>query len=119
MCAGTPKHVLSRIVESYSNEQRPSDGETFRKILMYRQQKDELSENQWWAYLDNSKPKDLHQLLKDRLLASAFESLVEMPGLWGKLQLGALHRLLALKCSEVSVEQAPSKSESLTPESRK
>ncbi|KAF2650673.1 hypothetical protein K491DRAFT_666825 [Lophiostoma macrostomum CBS 122681] len=97
---GTPKSVLSRIVELYSNEQRPADGEIFRKILLYRRLHDELSENQWWAYLDKSKPKDLRQLLKNQLLASAFGSLVDMPGLWAKLQLGALHRLLALKCVE-------------------
>ena len=60
-----------------------------------------LSENQWWAYLDNSKPKDLRQLLKNYALTSAFDSLLDMSGLWAKFQLGALHRLLALKCDEV------------------
>lgn len=99
--ADTPKPVLARIVESFSNEQRPSDGEIFRKILLYRRLHDELLENQWWAYIDNSKPKNLRQLLKNRPLAAAFESLVDMPGLWAKLQLGALHRLLAVKCDEV------------------
>lgn len=99
--ADTPRTVLSRIIELYSNEQRPSDGDIFRKILLYRRSNDGLSENQWWAYMDNSKPKDLRQLLKNRLLASAFGCLVDMPGLWAKIQLGALHRLLALKCVEV------------------
>jgi hypothetical protein len=33
--ADTPKPVLVRIIESYSNEARPSDGEIFRKIRLY------------------------------------------------------------------------------------
>lgn len=96
--ADTPEPVLARIVES---EEMPPDREIFRKILLNRRLHEELSENQWWAYIDNSKPKDLRQLLKNRPLAAAFESLVDMPGLWAKLQLGALHRLLVLKCDEV------------------
>ena len=96
--ADTPEPVLARIVES---EEMPPDGEIFRTILLNRRLHEELSENQWWAYIDNSKPKDLRQLLKNRPLATAFESLVNMPGLSAKLQLGALHRLLVLKCAEV------------------
>lgn len=80
--ADTPEPVLARIVES---EEMPPDGEIFRKILLNRRLHEELSENQWWAYIDNSKPKDLRQLLKNRPLATAFESLVDMPGLWAKL----------------------------------
>lgn len=78
------------------------DGEVFRRILLCRRRQEELSERQWWACIDKSKPKDLRQLLKNRLLTAAFESLVDIPGLWAKLQLGTLHRLLALRCDEVS-----------------
>jgi hypothetical protein len=97
----TPISVLSRIVELYSNEQRPSDGEIFRKIRLYHRENDVLSENQWWACLDNSKLRNLRQLLKNGPLTSAFDSLMDMPGLWTNVRLGALNRLLALKCDEV------------------
>ena len=100
--ADTPRTVLARIAGSFSNEERPPDGKIFRNILLHRRLHEELSENQWWAYLDNSKPKDLRQLLKNRPLSTAIEVLVDMPGLWARCQLGALHRLLALKCDEVS-----------------
>ncbi|KAF2105294.1 hypothetical protein BDV96DRAFT_592750 [Lophiotrema nucula] len=36
-----PKSALARIVESFSNEQRPSDGEIFQNILLYRRLQDE------------------------------------------------------------------------------
>jgi hypothetical protein len=91
------------MIETYMSEQKPSDGEVFRKIRFYYRQKEEEAENRWWARLDNSKPKDLRQLVKRETLISAFDKLIDMPGLWVKVQLGALHRLLALKCDEVRV----------------
>lgn len=94
--------MLSRITEAFGNEQRPSDGEIFRKIRYYHRTGDEESENRWWACLECSKPKDLRQLIKNTKLIAAFDALIDMPGLWSKVQLGALHRLLALRCDEVS-----------------
>lgn len=98
----TSKSTLTRIVEAYAYEQRPSDGEIFRKIRLYHRQKDEESEKRWWSCLEKSKPKDLRQLLRREQLVSAFDTLIDMPGLWETVQIGALHRLLALKCDEVS-----------------
>jgi hypothetical protein len=98
----TPSETLTQIIESYAHEQRPCDGEIFRKIRLYHRDNDEDSENRWWACLQKSKLKDLRQLLKRRDLVFAFDGLIDMPGLWTKVQIGALHRLLALKCDEVS-----------------
>lgn len=99
---GASQSLVTRTVESYLNEQRPSDGEIFRKIRLYARSHDLEGEKRWWSYLSNSKPKDLRQLSKNRELIRAFDALVDMPGLWSKVQLGALHRLLSLKCDEVS-----------------
>ncbi|KZM19287.1 hypothetical protein ST47_g9567 [Ascochyta rabiei] len=96
----TPKPVLVRIIESYSNEQKPSDGEIFRKIRLYHRENDQEAQKGWWSRLEKSKPKDLRQLFRRPLLAAGFDALIDMPGLWAKLQLGALHRLLVLKCDE-------------------
>jgi hypothetical protein len=101
--ADTPKPVLVRIIESYSNEQRPSDGEIFRKIRLYHRENDQEAEKRWWSCLEKSKPKDLRQLFRRPSLAAGFDALIDMPGLWAKLQLGALHRLLVLKCDEVRI----------------
>ena len=70
---------------------------------MYQRQKDEEAENRWWACLDKSKLRDLRQVLRKKELATAFDALIDMPGLWAKVQLGALQRLLALKCDEVGM----------------
>ncbi|KAF1934756.1 hypothetical protein EJ02DRAFT_489096 [Clathrospora elynae] len=58
------------------------------------------AQKRWWSRLEKSKPKDLRQLFRQPLLAAGFDALIDMPGLWAKLQLGALHRLLVLKCDE-------------------
>lgn len=99
--ADIPKPHLTRIIESFMNEQKPSDGEIFRKIRLYHRQNDVEAENRWWACLDKSKLRDLRQLLKKQEIAAAFDDLIDFPGLWAKIQLGALQRLLALKCDEV------------------
>ena len=99
--ADIPKPHLNRIIESFLNEQKPSDGEIFRKIRLYHRQNDVEAENRWWACLDKSKLRDLRQLLKKQEIAAAFDDLLDLPGLWAKIQLGALQRLLALKCDEV------------------
>ncbi|KAF2278978.1 uncharacterized protein EI97DRAFT_413974, partial [Westerdykella ornata] len=96
----SPKELLLRDIEAYTNEQRPPDGEVFRKIRIYHNCGDIESENRWWTYLDNSKPKDLRQLIKHKNLISAFDALVDIPGLWSKVHLGSLHRLLKLRCDE-------------------
>ncbi|KAI1537805.1 ATPase [Pyrenophora tritici-repentis] len=96
----TPKPLLVRIIESYSNEQKPSDGEIFRKIRLYHRENDQEAQKRWWSRLEKSKPKDLRQLFRRPTLTVGFDALIDMPGLWPKLQLGALHRLLVLKCDE-------------------
>jgi hypothetical protein len=101
--ADTPKPVLVRIIESYSNEQKPSDGEIFRKIRLYHRESNQEAQKRWWSRLEKSKPKDLRQLFRRPLLVAGFDALIDMPGLWAKLQLGALHRLLVLKCDEVCI----------------
>ncbi|KAF2849418.1 hypothetical protein T440DRAFT_126264 [Plenodomus tracheiphilus IPT5] len=99
----TPKTTLTRIIESYAHEQKPSDGEVFRKIRLYHRAGDSASEDRWWACLEKSKPKDLRQLLKRKVLVGAFDKLIDMPGLWTGIHIGALHRLLTLKCDEEMV----------------
>jgi len=101
--ADTPNPVLVRIIECYSNEARPSDGEIFRKIRLYHRENDQEALKRWWSCLEKSKPKDLRQLFRRASLTAGFDALIDMPGLWAKLQLGALHRLLVLKCDEVCI----------------
>ncbi|EDU46063.1 conserved hypothetical protein [Pyrenophora tritici-repentis Pt-1C-BFP] len=80
----TPKPVLAQIIESFANEQKPSDGEVFRKIRLYHRENDEEAQKRWWSRLEKSKPKDLRQLLRRPTLIAGFDALIDMPGLWAK-----------------------------------
>ena len=88
-------------IEETYNERPISDGEIFRKIRLYHQQKETDLERKWWARLSESKRKDLEQLLKNERYADAFDDLLGWPGLWYPIQLGTLHRLLTMRCDEV------------------
>lgn len=98
---------LNYIIESYKNEAKPSDGEVFRKIRLYHREGNKKAEEEWWTRIENSKPKDLRQLLSrgknkhGMCLSEKFDALIDMPGLWTRFQFGSLHRLLVLKCDEV------------------
>lgn len=89
-------------IENSLKEQAVSDGEIFRKLLLSKRENDRAAEKKWWARLTETKRKNLQQLLRDTVLAAAFYGLLDWPGLWTPIQLGTLHRLLTLKCSEVS-----------------
>jgi hypothetical protein len=70
----TPKPVLGRIIESYSNEQRPSDGEVFHKIRLYHREDDKEAPKRWWSRLEKSKPKDLRRPFRRTSLVAGFDA---------------------------------------------
>ena len=92
-----------RLAEDYLNEKASTDGEIFYKIRLYHHKQDKNAENKWWARLTENKRKDLRQMLRDERYAEAFDSMLAWPGLWSTIKLGSLHRLLCLKCDEVSL----------------
>jgi hypothetical protein len=100
---GFDAKISVRLQESFAHEQCYSDGTIFRNIRMYHAAKDTEGENRWWARLTESKRKDLRHLLKDSLLTNAFDKLIGFAGLWPPVQLGTLHRLHGLKCTEVGL----------------
>jgi len=66
------------------------------------------------ARLSESKRRDVVQLQKMALksmvmgaLSEAFDKLLSYIGLWSALQLGTFHRLLTLRCPEVSRSENP------------
>jgi hypothetical protein len=95
------KKASTRLLESYAHEQSYSDGQIFRKIRLYHRDGDLESEKRWWARLSVTKRKDLKQLLGVDSLREAFDALLPFPGLWTPVQLGTLHRLHGLRCTEV------------------
>lgn len=46
--------------------------------------------------------KNLTQLLRHRTLTIAFDALLDIPGLWERMSISTLHKMMAMKCDEVS-----------------
>ncbi len=90
------------LIEEYSNEEKPGDGEIYRKIRQYHFQRNLSFENRWWARLTQHGRKNLKGLLLRRELTAAFDMLLDIPGLWGGMMISTLHKMMAMKCDEVS-----------------
>jgi Protein of unknown function (DUF3723) len=56
----------------------------------------------WWARLRGNRLNNLKGLLRHPELTAAFDALLNIPGLWGGMQLTTIHSLIALKFDEVS-----------------
>ena len=66
---------------------------------------DLTGEGRWLARLSDCKRKYLKQFQQRkemRGLAHAFDRLLPFTGMWPALQIGSFHRILNLKCPEVS-----------------
>lgn len=87
--------------EQYSNEQQPHGGEVYRKIL--QNQGDEVLVQKWKSHLSKHGQRCFDQLTRHTKLAAAFNALLVIPGLWGGFILTTLHKVMAMKCDEVSV----------------
>ncbi|KAI9732138.1 MAG: hypothetical protein M1834_004234 [Cirrosporium novae-zelandiae] len=89
--------------ESYDNNRPYTDGEIFRNIRFHQKAGNTVAEGKWMARLTMSKLKDLRQLQRQEALIPllrAFDTLLDFPGLWPRLQLGTFHRLLTMHCPE-------------------
>lgn len=100
--ADIPRRACVEIIEGTLNEQPFEDGEIVRKILLYNRQQEEQSEQKWWARLSEGKRNDLKQRLRKDPFRRSFANLADMPGLWYPVKIGALRRILTLRCDEVS-----------------
>ena len=71
---------------------------------------DDVEEKRWLARLTECKRKDLKQLQKRVELKSfntSLDKLLPFVGFWPALQIGTFHRILNLKCPEVSPKVKP------------
>jgi hypothetical protein len=92
-------------VEEYANQNKPTDGEIYRKIRQYEGEDNEAFRERWFVRLSSSNQEKLDQLdnKRNRRLRRAFDRLLAIPGLWsGGMRISVLHRLIASGCVEVS-----------------
>ncbi|KAI3322916.1 hypothetical protein HD806DRAFT_536094 [Xylariaceae sp. AK1471] len=90
--------VLYHSSEQFSHETSYSDGAIYRKIRYYMV-KGEPDEAEVWLFrLSNCKRKSLNTLFKEKAVYQALDELLPYTGLWDGLQLGNMHKHLALHC---------------------
>lgn len=89
-------------IEEYSNEEKPADGEIYRKIRQDHFQQNLSFEMRWWAHLTPHGRKNPKGLLRRQELTAAFDALLDIPGLWDGMMISTLHKVVAMKCDEVS-----------------
>ena len=92
------------IKEDYTNERPFCDGDIFRQLRFSQRQLNKADEGRWLARLSEGKRNDLRRFQGEqfRPVAEAFDELLHFVGLWPSLQIGTFHRILSLKCPEVS-----------------
>ena len=97
--------LRNTLIDEYANEKSPSDGEVYRKIRQYQHEHNAPFQKRWWSRLSDNKAKRLRQLMSpDNVdICASFDALLPIPGLWSGMAIGSLHRVLALKCDEVSL----------------
>lgn len=96
------RELKTCLIEEYSNEEKPTDGEIYRKIRQYHFQRNLSFERRWWTRLTPHRTKNLKQLFRHDELTAAFDALLDIPGLWDGMRISTLHKMMAIKCDEVS-----------------
>ncbi|KAL5331286.1 hypothetical protein ACEPPN_000816 [Leptodophora sp. 'Broadleaf-Isolate-01'] len=94
-------NLRSWLVEEYSNEQKPTDGEIYRKLRQYDAERNLDSKLRWKSRLQGIRSKSLNTLYKHEDLTDAFDALLVIPGLWDDMKLSTIHKVFPLRCDEV------------------
>ncbi|KAJ5449525.1 uncharacterized protein N7458_005974 [Penicillium daleae] len=105
----TVKRFFRSLNERFPNDRRPPDGLIYERIRYYEGYLDgpidEWAAKDWWAMLETTpgskKGKYLRAFLKHPQFPQKLDSLLVIPGLWGGMRIGLLHKLLTMHCDEV------------------
>ncbi|KMU92146.1 hypothetical protein CIHG_09956 [Coccidioides immitis H538.4] len=92
--------VESSLVDEYSNKQLPSDGEVYQKVRQYEYEANTCHKDCWITCLSENKAKCLQQLLHHDHIWAGFDSLLVIPELWSRMNIGSLHQVITLNCDE-------------------
>ncbi|KAJ3578092.1 hypothetical protein NPX13_g2476 [Xylaria arbuscula] len=84
--------------EQFSHETSYSDGAIYRKVRYYMAGNQLGQARRWILRLSSCKRKSLYALLRDKVVHQALDELLPYTGLWDGLQLGNMHKHLALRC---------------------
>lgn len=113
--SGISYELKTLLIEEYANEERPCDGEIYRKIREYQFLPGSIDsnvspatcisfENRWWARFNPSREKKLRSLFRNPMLAAGFDALGKSPGIFDAgMMVTTLHKMIATSCHEVGV----------------
>jgi hypothetical protein len=73
----------------------------YRRIRHYYFQRNYSFKSRWRARLRGCRARNLKSLLANPEIAAGFDALLDVPGLWGGMQLTTIHKLLALRTDDV------------------
>ena len=100
---------VNELREEYSNAKNFFDGDIFRHLRRAHLAGNTSAKARWLSKLSKTKIRDIGLLEKraakdpqTQHLQSALDELLPFTGLWPALQIGTFHRLLSLRCPEVS-----------------
>lgn len=96
--------LKTSLIEEYSSEKRPDDGEVYCKIRTYQLNGNMCFENRWWARLaamSSTGKSRLERLFGDPDMKRAFDIVLDIPGLSGGIRIGSLHKVMGMRCDEV------------------
>ena len=101
----TNSELRTTLVKKYSNEEKPSDGEVYRKVRQYKREGNICFKRRWKACFSDHGRKGFRQLFdyKDKELTAAFDDLLDIPGLWDGMKISTLHKIIGMKCDEVGL----------------
>jgi hypothetical protein len=99
--------LKTTLIEEYSCEKKPDDGEIYRKIREYQGYGgggNPYFESRWWALLhgiSSHKSDNMKQIIRNPDFRAAFDIQLDVPGLGGGMSLGSTHKMVGMKCHEV------------------
>jgi hypothetical protein len=103
--------LQAALVDEYSNERVPSDGEVYLKVRQYQYEGNARFEERWMARLTANKAKRFRQLTSRVDVRAAFDRLRIIPALLLQgMKFGSIPRALATNCYEVRVLSSPTTS---------
>lgn len=105
---------IRSLQERYSNNRRPPDGLVYERIRRYEgyleDQVNRFAANNWWVVLEtmcgSKKAKYLRAFFKHPTLPQKLDQLLPIEGLWEGMRIGLLHKVLAMRCDQVSLRNA-------------
>lgn len=93
--------------EKYVNERNFCDDDIFRNLRQCQLNKNETKKNRWFVKLSNCKRKNIKQFQRRKelkVLILVLNRLLNIVKFWSTLQIEMFHRILSLKCLEMSRE---------------